>query len=77
MEDNNYEGRKEVTLVFPCPNCSETASPSYTGRELEIALEAGELPVYHITCDHSWKHKLSSQETVHLKTALDKGLFFP
>lgn len=70
------EDEKRALLVFPCPNCSEIASPAYAKRELETALEAGELPVYHIMCNHSWKRKLSPQERINLKNALDKGLLF-
>lgn len=71
------EDEKRALLVFPCPNCSEIASPAYKKRELETALEVGELPVYHIMCNHSWKRKLSPQEKGNLKNALDKGLLFP
>ena len=37
------EDEKRALLVFPCPNCSEIASPAYTKRELETALEVGEV----------------------------------
>ena len=70
------EDEKKALLAFPCPNCSEMTSPAYTKRQLETALEEGDLPVYHIKCDHSWKQKLSPQEMIKLKSDLDSGLLF-
>jgi hypothetical protein len=70
------EDEKRALLVFTCPNCAEIASPTYTKRDLETALEVRELPVCHIMCGHSWKRKLSAQEQTNLKNAMDKGLLF-
>jgi uncharacterized Zn finger protein len=64
------EDEKSVPLSFSCPNCSKIASPAYTKRGLETALEVGELPVRCIECDHSWKRKLSPQEKERIKNLL-------
>ena len=70
------EDEKRAVLVFPCPNCNGMASPMYTKRELETAIEEGELDVGHIMCFHSWKLKLTPEQKMNLKKALDNGLLF-
>jgi hypothetical protein len=72
----SMEEEKRTALVFTCPNCLEKASGMYTKRDLETALEVGELSMYDIKCDHSWKEKLGPDEKAHLRDALDKGLLF-
>ena len=64
------EDEKKGLFVFTCPNCSETASPMYTKRELETAIEEGEISVFHIKCHYPWKQELSSQEKEYIKQIL-------
>lgn len=61
------DDEKRVMLTFQCQGCSGIASPSYTKRQLEAALEVGEIDVYHIICDHHWKLKLEPQYRENLK----------
>jgi len=39
-----------------------------------MALEAGELDVYHIACDNHWKRKLEPEHKANLKKELGKLL---
>jgi len=66
------DDEKTVILTFQCPGCSETASPSYTKRQLEAALEVGEINVYHSKCDHHWKQKLVSDDRTRIKKTIER-----
>ncbi len=57
---------KKVSLLFHCPNCSETTAQPRSKIELEKILEEGKIDLYHIPCDHSWAQELEPHEKINI-----------
>ena len=63
---------KKVSLLFPCPNCSEPTSQLRDKVQLKKALEEGQIDLYHIRCDHSWTKELESHEKTNIADLIER-----
>lgn len=63
---------KKVSLYFRCPNCSEPTSQLRDQIQLEKILEEGEIDLYHILCDHTWKQELGPGEKTNLAGLIER-----